>query len=44
MNNPLDGGRQRLDDQATRGVDFRAWIMLAILLAAIGFAVWRHAG
>lgn len=44
MANHLDGDRKRLDNRESRGVDFRLWIMVLIVLAAISYAVWRHAG
>jgi hypothetical protein len=44
MANHLDGDRKRLDQNESRGIDFRAWIMLGLLLAGIGFAVWRQLG
>ena len=40
----LDGDRQQLNQDGSARVGFRIWIALAIVLAAIALAVWRHAG
>jgi hypothetical protein len=40
----LDGDRQRLDQDGTKRVGFGIWIAIAIVLAGIALAIWRHAG
>lgn len=44
MTKHLNGDRQRVNQDGSGRVGFRIWIALAIVLAGIALAVWRHAG
>jgi hypothetical protein len=40
----LSGDNPQLNQDGSGRVGVRIWIVLAIVLAAIALAVWRHAG
>lgn len=44
MANHLDGDRKQLNQGGPGRVGFRMLIAVAIILAGIALAVWRHAG
>jgi hypothetical protein len=40
----LDGDRKRLDQNGPARVGIRIWLAMAVVLAGIALAVWRHVG